>query len=195
MPNYFKIKCQERYKRIKEYLHRTQKLKNDPNQPILTVKKMKVVKREQKREARAKTVALIDNVIERELLERLKKGVYGEIYNLPQKTFESVLEKHGQQEEMNEELIDQEVEYIEDEGEIEGEEEDDEDAQYEYGSQEEQEESDVEYLDEFAGSEDELLMEDLEDLVHKKLKSTHKNSRARVEVEYEEENSEKHISK
>ena len=95
MPEFYKAKCQARYERIQEYLRRIDRLANDPNQPLLTVKKSKVVKREAKREARAKKVALIENAIEKELLDRLQKGVYGEIYNLPQKTFQSVLEKHG----------------------------------------------------------------------------------------------------
>lgn len=166
MPEFYKAKCRDRYVRIQEYLRRMEKFKNDPNQPILSVKKMKVVKREQKRENRAKQVALIENAIERELLERLKKGVYGDIYNLPQKTFDSVLEKHGEQEELNEE--EDELEFVE------GEEE------------EEEEESDVEYLDEFEPSDDENdkeLVQDLEDLFHK----TSYKSKSRVEIEFEGE--------
>lgn len=158
MPEFYKSKCQARYERIQEYLRRINRLENDPNQPVLTVKKSKVVKREAKREARAKKVALIENVIEKELLDRLQKGVYGEIYNLPQKTFQTVLEKHGVQQEMEEE---DEIEYVEDSGE-------------ELESEEE-----IEYEEEFEPSEQETV-DDLEDLI-----KIRKSKRAHVEVEYE----------
>ncbi|PJF19688.1 MAK16-like protein [Paramicrosporidium saccamoebae] len=158
MPEFFKAKCKARYTRIQEYLRRTDRLKNDPNQPILSAKKSKVIKREMKRENRAKQVALIENAIEKELLDRLQKGVYGDIYNLPQKTFETVLEKHGQQQEME-----SDVEYVEGEEEL------------------EELDSDVEYLEEFEASDDELV-QDLEDIVVSRAPSRRK---AHVEIEYE----------
>lgn len=160
MPEFYKAKCQVRYERIQEYLRRIDRLATDPNQPLLTVKKSKVVKREAKREARAKKVALVENAIERELLDRLQKGVYGDIYNLPQKTFQSVLDKHGAQQEMEEEEGD-EVEYVEE--------------------SEEEQESEVEYEEEFEPSEDDAV-DDVEDLV-----KARKPKRAHVEVEYEME--------
>lgn len=176
MPEFFKAKCEARYVRIQEYLRRTNRLKNDPNQPILTVKKSKVVKREQKREARAKQVAQIESAIEKELLDRLQKGVYGDIYNLPQQTFDKVLEKHGQPEELEDDLLEEEVEYVEG---------DEMEEESETGSE-------VEYEEEFEASEDEL-MEDLEDLI--KGPSIHKKPRARVEIEYEEEGPSKQLAK
>lgn len=173
MPEFFKAKCHARYVRIQEYLRRTEKLKNDPNQPVLSVKKKKVVKREESREARAKKVALIENAIEKELLDRLQKGVYGDIYNLPQATFENYLSSHGKAEELNEEQLEEELEYVE------GEEE-----------EEYEEESEVEYMDEFEES-DADAVEDLEDIVARPKKA----KRAYVEVEYEDEKPGRQLTK
>lgn len=133
MPEFYRAKCEARYVRYQEYLRRIERIKNDPTQPILTAKNKKVLRREASREARSKKVAQIENAIERELLDRLQKGVYGDIYNLPQKTFETILDNYGEQEEINED------EFIEDS-----------EADSEYESDEEiddLEESDIEFED------------------------------------------------
>jgi len=45
-----------------------------------------------KREDRALHVARLDQKIKSEILERLKKGTYGDIYNFDQKQFDSILD-------------------------------------------------------------------------------------------------------
>jgi protein MAK16 len=189
MPEFFKAKCLARYERIQEYLRRMDKLAADPNQPVLSVKKTKVLRREASREARAKKVALVENAIERELLDRLQKGVYGEIYNLPQKTFQNLLEKHGKPQEMLEEEAEgeaeheEEIEYVED-SDMEEEEEEEGQQEYEY-----------EDVNEFEPSEDELV-DDLEDIIRPSSSagtattngsSTKRPHRGHVEIEYEME--------
>lgn len=171
MPEFLKAKCQARLIRLREVLQRTEKLKNDPNQPVLSVKKMKVIRREASREARAKKVALVENAIEKELLDRLQKGVYGEIYNLPQATFDQYLEQNGEQQELEEESADETEAYLE-------------------GEEEEEDESEVEYEEEFNESDTEDI-QDLEDIVSAPVKK----KKAYVEVEYENEGPSRSLAK
>ncbi|KAJ8451603.1 hypothetical protein Cgig2_018237 [Carnegiea gigantea] len=76
---------------------------------------MTTPRKEKKRDARrlekAEKAALIDKKIEEELLERLKRGVYEDIYNFNEKAFNQVLEGHEVEEELEEE--EPEVEYVE----------------------------------------------------------------------------------
>lgn len=180
-PAFLQAKCKLRLAKTLEYLRRMRKIaKDDVNQPLLTVRAKKVVKREASREARAKKVAQLENVIERELVERLQKGVYGDIYNLPQKVFDSVLQKHGQEDQLEEETEDEEeVEYVEEE---------EEELQYE---EEDEEEAEHEFVEDFEPSEDELV-EDLEDIVPA---SKQRRRGPYVEIEYETEQPAKELSK
>lgn len=61
-------------------------------QPRLVAVNPKVAKRERKREAKALKAAKLERSIEGELLERLKSGVYGDIYNFPEADFNQALD-------------------------------------------------------------------------------------------------------
>ena len=60
--------------------------------PELTVVKKKTERRDKVREQKAEIAANIENTIEKELMERLKVGTYGDIYNYNPKVFEKVLQ-------------------------------------------------------------------------------------------------------
>jgi protein MAK16 len=93
-PRRIKIRCKARVLRIKEYLHRMRKLTLKPGPKLVHIKK-----KEEKvlaiREKKAERIASLEMSIEKELLQRLKEGVYdSEIpLNIPESAFESLIDK------------------------------------------------------------------------------------------------------
>lgn len=190
-------KCQMRLERIVEVQKRMRKLENSPNQPILLPKKSKKVKRDRNRENRALEVSRLETVIEKELVDRLQQGVYGEIYNFHPRAFEAMIKEQGGQNQELEEESEEEYQKLLDEM--------DEDAFIEALSDDEEELEDEEKLEEEEASvsqfdsEDEEMMKDLEDLIQTNKPSTksvssagglggsRKRDRRHVEIEYETE--------
>lgn len=104
-------KIKQRLTKMTQMRIRMRKLALKTREKIMTTPR-KEKKREARREEKAEKAAVLDKSIEKELIERLKKGVYGDIYNYPSETFEKILDEE-QAEVEEEEEEEPEIEYVE----------------------------------------------------------------------------------
>jgi protein MAK16 len=204
-------KCKQRLTKMTQYLIRMRRLKLKSKTKLVGIKK-KVEKREAKRELKAEAAARLDHVIEQELLERLKKGIYDDnVMNERQEVFTKALES----------LEDAEEDYDEDELEEEEEVEDfderefvsdisdaEDDIEDIYGEEDEfdnesgENESDENESgdeDENESSEGESSENDEKDRKNKrsnkgKTVSRKRQKRAHIEIEYEQEQEKQEVA-
>lgn len=184
-------KCKQRLTRLTQVAITERRLALKEEERHYVGVKPKVKRREENRERKALAAAKIEKAIEKELLERLKSGAYGDKpLNVDENIWKKVLGKVDEAEEEEEEFDDEdevdlvsddesdvgEVEYVEDDG--------------------EDELVDLEDLEQWLGdsseeSESESSEDDDESVAGGKRKAPESNEkrkrRPRVEIEYEQE--------
>lgn len=78
-PTFLLHKCKQRLTKMTQYLIRMRKLKLKVRPKLIGIHK-KLEKRESKRELKAEKAAKLSTSIEKELLDRLRKGIYGSLH-------------------------------------------------------------------------------------------------------------------
>lgn len=112
-PKFLVHKTKQRLTKMTQMRIRMRKLALKTREKIMTTPR-KEKKREARREEKAEKAAALDKSIEKELLERLQKGVYGDIYNYPVKEYNKVLDiEEGQAASEDEDEMEPEIEYVE----------------------------------------------------------------------------------
>lgn len=112
-PMFLKHKCKQRLTKITQYLMKMRKLALKTQPKLIGIKK-KLERRETKKELKAEVAARLEQSIELELLNRLKRGAYGGMYedivNINKKAFEAVIDEMEENQEEEEKEIEYEME-------------------------------------------------------------------------------------
>lgn len=205
-------KCKQRFTRLKQVQITERRMalreeRGEVSERNYVGVKHKVKKREEKRERKALAAARIEKAIEKELLDRLKSGAYGDKpLNVDDKIWKKVLGKIETRDTEEGQEDEEDFESDEDDVQLESEDEDEDEGQIEYvedDGNDEDEMVDMEDLEKWLGqdsdaSDDSESESDGEDDEAQDSEAVEKNKqqqkrkkiktkRARIEVEYEEE--------
>ncbi|KAI3661351.1 hypothetical protein MP638_007146 [Amoeboaphelidium occidentale] len=174
-PKFIIHKCKQRLTKITQYLIKMRKLALKSTPKLIGVKK-KIERREAKRELKAEAAARLEQSIEKELLQRLKSGTYGEMYddivNMNTKAFDKVMDEV--------EEVELEDEFVEDLYSEEEADDDDEDLEGHYTLRPE----DFEDFSDDSG----IDHDDEDDAAADQKPPRKKKQRKSIEIEYENEN-------
>jgi len=111
-PEHMVNRCKQRLTKLRQMIMRQRKLALRGGPKLVPIKK-KTERREAIREDKAEKAAKVDLAIESELLQRLRHGVYGDLYNLDETKFAQLLDENVEEEEDDEEMERQFVEDFE----------------------------------------------------------------------------------
>ncbi|KAI3837304.1 hypothetical protein MKX03_000704 [Papaver bracteatum] len=90
-PKYLVHKTKQRLTKMTQMRIRMRKLALKTRETVMTMPR-KAGKREKRREEKSLQSAQLEKSIEKELMERLKAGLYGDIYNYHEKAFNNIIE-------------------------------------------------------------------------------------------------------
>ncbi|KAJ3294631.1 hypothetical protein HK104_003449 [Borealophlyctis nickersoniae] len=169
-PTFSIHKCKQRLTKITQYLIRMRKLRLKVRPKLIGVSK-KIERREARREAKAEAAARLEQSIEKELLERLRKGVYGEegIVNEQSTAFRRALDRMADEGEVDVDADEEEYEKeMEEEEEADREDEDTLDREFVSDIESDEEDEDVEDIEDARlftdGEEESESDEDFDDI-------------------------------
>ncbi|EGC31960.1 hypothetical protein DICPUDRAFT_89422 [Dictyostelium purpureum] len=108
-PGHMSHRVKQRFIRITQYLIRMRKMRKQIRRELVPINK-KAERRDKTRENKALVAAHLTVNIKKELLSRLSKGTYSEMNYFPEEVFNEVLNKEGDQDELDEEEIEEEEE-------------------------------------------------------------------------------------
>lgn len=111
-PEYMIHRCKQRLVRIRQYLIRMRKLRKDKNLKELIPVRRKEERQYKSRYQKALKAADLDQSIKKELINRLKKGVYDEVYN-DEDYYKEVLKETNIEEDEEDEEDEEGIEYME----------------------------------------------------------------------------------
>jgi protein MAK16 len=164
-PKFMIHKCKQRLTRLTQVQIRMRRIAAEEErlgEKLVPRMAPKIRHREAARERKAEAAAKLERTIERELLDRLRQGAYGDQpLNVSEDIWKKVLnamEKDG--EGMRDKDMDKGIESDEEEAEVESGEEDDMEKAVQYVSDIEESEEDLNDLEDWLGSEDEDEDED-----------------------------------
>ena len=124
-PKFLVHKCKQRFTRLRQILIKRRKIKLEGSAEYRVVSH-KAERREGTRYEKISKSAMFENEVKNGLLQNLKNDKYKGIYNIDKNEFNKILEKEGEQEQINEDFNEEDYEpgYINDFSDEEGEDDD-----------------------------------------------------------------------